>query len=76
MKLLLSLFKDVPQDGQSRAVSLTLFEHSGQFTNAITRSSIKIVNNYNLYLLNKMEAIYLKPLFKHQIIYDFPYKYG
>lgn len=41
IKLLWSLFIDVPQDGQSRAVSLTLFEHSGQFTNAIAKSYIK-----------------------------------
>jgi hypothetical protein len=68
MKLLLSLFKDVPQDGQSRAVLLTLCEHSGQFINAIARSSTKIVNNYNLYLFNKIKVIYLKSLFKYQII--------
>lgn len=67
MKLLLSLFKDVPQDGQSRAVLLTLFEHSGQFINAIAISSTKIVNNYNLYLSNKIKVLYLKFLFKHQI---------
>lgn len=68
MKLLLSLFKDVPQDGQSRAVLLTLFEHSGQFINAIAISSTKIVNNYNLYLSNKIKVLYLKSLFKHQTI--------
>jgi len=70
MKLLLSLFKDVPQDGQSRAVLLTLFEHSGQFINAIARSSTKIVNNYNLYLSNKIKVLYLKFLFKHQTIFN------
>lgn len=63
MKLLLSLFNDVPQDGQSRAVSLTLFEHSGQFTNAIVKSSIKIANNYNLYLFTSMEDVYLNKVF-------------